>query len=70
MCLTFQILFSEIQRGLFIKSASQTPFYMKLREQFLLLRVNVSLMFSPWKNLLPIETLPFTDKKVVLGCVS
>lgn len=64
MCLTFQILSSEIQRGLFIKSASQSPSYMKFREKFLLLCINVSLMFSPWKNLLPILTLPFTDKMV------
>lgn len=70
MCLTFQILSSEIQRGLFIKSASQTHSSMKFREKFLLLCINVSLMFSPWKNLLPIQTLPFTDKKDVSGCVS
>lgn len=70
MCLTFQILSSEIQRGLFIKSASQSPSYMKFREQFLLLCINVSLIFSPWKNLPPIQTLPFTDKKGVSGCVS
>lgn len=67
MCLTFQILSSEIQRGLFIKSASQTPSYMKFRERFLLLCINLSLMLYPWKNLLLIQTLPFTDKKGVLG---
>lgn len=67
MCLTFQILSSEIQKGLFIKSVSQTPSYMKFREQFLLLCINLSLMFYPWKNLLLIQTLPFTDKKSVLG---
>lgn len=67
MCLTFQILSSEIQRGLFIKSASQTPSYTKFREQFLLLCINLSLMLYPWKNLLLIQTLPFTDKKGVLG---
>lgn len=67
MCLTFQILSSEIQRGLFIKSASQTPSYMKFREQFLLLCINLSLMLYPWKNVLLFQTLPFTDKKGVLG---
>lgn len=67
MCLTFQILSSEIQMGLFIKSASQTPSYMKFREQFLLLCINLSLMLYPWKNLFLIQTLPFLDKKGVLG---
>lgn len=66
MCLTFQILSPEIQRGLFIKSMSQTPSYMKFRKQFLLLCINLSLMLYPWKNLLLTQTLPFTDKK---GCL-
>lgn len=67
MCLTFQIPYSETQRGLFIKSASQAPSYVKFREWFLLLCINLSLMLYPWKNLLLIQTLPFTDKKGVLG---
>lgn len=63
MCLTFQILSPEIQRGLFIKSTSQTPSYIKFREQFLLLYINLSLMLYPWNDLLLTQTLPFTDKK-------
>lgn len=63
MCLTFQILSPEIQRGLFIKSTSQTPSYTKFREQFLLLYINLSLMLYPWNDLLLTQTLPFTDKK-------
>lgn len=65
MCLTFQILSSVIQRGLFIKPASQAPSYTKLREQLLALCVGLSLMLYPWKNLLLTQTLPFTDKKGV-----
>lgn len=65
MCLTFQILSSVIQRGLFIKPASQAPSYTKFREQLLALCVGLSLMLYPWKNLLLTQTLPFTDKKGV-----